>query len=293
MLFHLAERQSQRRHSMDISRHLEHLAVCSWSLQPAGPADLAQQLSAVGIGRVQLGLDPVREDPAWADAFAVLGEHGIDVVSGMMAAVGEDYSTLESIKVTGGITPDETWEQNLANFTANADLMVKEGVSTALFHAGFLPHEESDPDFEKMLGRLSAVADLFAERGLSVVLETGQEPAHGLRAFLDRLNRGNVGANLDPANMLLYNNGNPVEALRLLGSYVCNLHIKDANVTQVPGTWGEEVVVGTGQVDWSEFFEALDDIGFEGDLCIEREAGDQRVADIRRAREFLASLNEG
>ncbi len=277
---------------MDISRHLERLAVCSWSLQPAGPADLAQQLTAVGISRVQLGLDPVREDPAWADAFTVLREHGIDVVSGMMAAVGEDYSTLETIRVTGGITPDGTWEQNLANFTANADLMVKEGVSTALFHAGFLPHEESDPDFEKMLGRLSAVADLFAERGLDVVLETGQEPAHGLRAFLDRLDRDNVGANLDPANMLLYNNGNPVEALRLLGSYVCNLHIKDANVTQVPGTWGEEVVVGTGQVDWSEFFEALDDIGFDGDLCIEREAGDQRVADIRAARGFLVSLNE-
>ena len=278
---------------MDISKHLERLAVCSWSLQPKSPEDLADQLESVGIRRVQLALDPVREDAAWADAFAVLRTRSIAVVSGMMAAVGEDYSTLESIKVTGGITPDGTWEQNLANFTANADLMAKEGVPTALFHAGFLPHEESDTDFEKMLGRLSAVADLFAERGLNVVLETGQEPAHGLRAFLDKLSRGNVGANLDPANMLLYNNGNPVEALRLLGNYVCSLHIKDANVTSVPGTWGEEVIVGTGQVDWSEFFEALDEIDFDGDLCIEREAGDQRVADIRTAREFLVSLSEG
>lgn len=275
---------------MGISKHLERLAVCSWSLQPKGPADLADQLEATGIRRVQLALDLVREDAAWTGAFTVLRSRGIEIVSGMMAAAGEDYSTLESIKITGGITPDATWEQNLANFTANADLMVQEGLTTALFHAGFLPHDESDPDFEKMLGRLCAVADMFAERGLNVVLETGQEPAHGLRAFLDKLGRGNVGANLDPANMLLYNNGNPVAALRLLGSYVRSLHIKDANVTQVPGTWGEEVIVGTGQVEWPAFIAVLDEIGFGGDLCIEREAGDQRVADIRAAREFLASL---
>jgi sugar phosphate isomerase/epimerase len=263
------------------------LAVCSWSLQPKNPGDLADQLDAIGVRRVQLALDPIRENPAvWGECFAVLRQRGVTVVSGMMTAVGEGYSSLES----GGITPDHTWEQNLRNFEGNASLMQANGIQTALFHAGFLPHEEGDPDFAKMLGRLETVADLFAGRGLKVVLETGQEKAPALLAFLQKLSRPNVGANLDPANMILYNNGNPVEALQVLGRYVRNLHIKDANVTRVPGTWGEEVVVGTGQVDWRSFVRVLDEIGFSGDLCIEREAGNQRVSDIRAARVYLESL---
>lgn len=276
---------------MKSAEYLKRLAVCSWSLQPESPAALADHLDAIGIRRVQLALDPVRENPAvWGNAFAQLRSRGIEIASGMMTAVGEDYSTLDSIRITGGVTPDATWKQNLANFTANADLMAREGVKTALFHAGFLPHHESDPDFQKMLGRLAAIADLFAARGLGVILETGQEPAAGLRSFLTKLNRPNVGANLDPANLLLYNNGNPVEALRLLGAHVRNLHIKDAKVTKVPGTWGEEFVVGTGEVDWRAFFSTLDTLNFTGDLCIEREAGTQRAADIRSARTFLEQL---
>jgi sugar phosphate isomerase/epimerase len=63
--------------------------------------------------------------------------------------------------------------------------------------------------------------------------------------------------------------------------------VKDAVKTKTPGTWGDEVPVGTGQVNWKEFFAALDAAHFTGNLCIEREAGQQRVADIRTARQFL------
>ena len=63
--------------------------------------------------------------------------------------------------------------------------------------------------------------------------------------------------------------------------------MKDARRTKVPGTWGEEVVLGTGEVDWPAFLSGLGKLGFAGYLCIEREAGNQRVADIRTAKEFL------
>ncbi len=52
----------------------------------------------------------------------------------------------------------------------------------------------------------------------------------------------------------------------------------------MPGEWGEEVVVGAGDVDWPAFFAALDEVGFTGDLCIEREAGTTRIDDIAAAR---------
>ncbi len=107
---------------------------------------------------------------------------------------------------------------------------------------------------------------------------------------MTRLNRSNAGVNFDPANMILYDKGDPVAALRTLAPWIRQVHLKDATRTRTPGTWGEEVVVGTGEVDWPAFFRALRDIDFRGHLCFEREAGAQRVADIDAARRFVAEL---
>jgi sugar phosphate isomerase/epimerase len=158
------------------------------------------------------------------------------------------------------------------------------------FHAGFLPHEESDPTFAKLLERIEKIAALFATHGIALGFETGQETADTLAAFLRRLNRSNVGVNFDPANMILYDKGDPIVALRTLGPWLKQCHIKDARRTHVPGTWGEEVVVGSGQVDWPSFLRTIDGLGYRGPLCIEREAGEKRAAEIRAARVHLETL---
>jgi L-ribulose-5-phosphate 3-epimerase len=269
----------------------QRLAVCSWSLRPVDPAALAGDLKAVGISRVQLALDPVRENPGvWGPAPEILQRQGVTLVSGMFGTIGEDYTSLESIRRTGGLVPDAHWEQNWRNIQQIAALAEQLGLKLVTFHAGFLPHEESDPGFRKLLDRITRVADLFAARRIDLGFETGQETAETLKAFLQKLNRPNVGVNFDPANMILYDKGDPIDALRTLGPWLKQCHLKDARRTRVPGAWGEEVVAGTGEVDWPAFFRALDDLGFTGNLCIEREAGDQRAADIRAAREFVARI---
>lgn len=268
---------------------LSRIAVCSWSLQPSTPQDLIAQLKQTGITRVQLALDPLRESPTiWEKAPELLGREGITIVSGMFGCVGEDYSTLDSIRQTGGIAPDHTWDQNLKNAKATALLAVKLGLKFTAFHAGFIPHDPVDPGFQKMLDRVRTIADIFGEHQLSLGLETGQETASDLAHVLQSLNRPNVGVNFDPANMILYAKGNPIEALRLLGPWVRQVHIKDAVHTKVPGTWGTEVPVGSGEVDWPSFFTVLNHHhAFQGDNVIEREAGSQRAADIRTAREVV------
>ena len=267
---------------------MERLAVCSWSLQPTSPQDLITKLSATGIRRVQLALDPLRESPGtWGETPALFRQNGLTIVSGMFGCVGEDYSTLDTIRVTGGIAPDGTWEQNRKNIQATVTLAQQLGLKLVTFHAGFLPHDEKDPGFVKMLQRLGETADAFAAAGITLGFETGQETAADLVRLLQKLKRSNVGVNFDPANMILYDKGNPIEALRLLGPWIRQVHIKDARRTKVPGTWGEEVVVGTGEVDWPAFFGTLRDLNFAGDFVIEREAGNQREADIRTAKEVV------
>lgn len=274
------------------SDHLtSRVAVCSWSLQPASPQDLITKLQATGVRRVQLALDPLRESPAiWETTQRMFHSAGIAIVSGMFGCVGEDYSTLDTIRATGGIAPDVTWPQNWQNIQATVALAKSLGMKLVTFHAGFLPHDDQDPNFVKLKQRLSEVAELFGAHGIALGLETGQETAAALRVFLQKLDCPNLGVNFDPANMLLYDKGNPIDALRTLGPWIRQVHIKDARRTKIPGTWGEEVVAGTGEVNWPAFFTTLQQVGFKGDLCIEREAGNQRVADIGAARAMVETI---
>ena len=267
------------------------LAVCTWSLQPTSPADLLAKLDAIGMRRIQLALDPLIHEPAvWGDFPALAAKAGIEIVSGMFGNPGEDYTTLESIRITGGLVPDKHWDENWRHVQAVAALASRMGLKLVSFHAGFLPHSPNDPAFVKLAWRIRQVAEHFAAKGIDLAMETGQETAAGLKEFLVGLQLANLGVNFDPANMILYGKGDPIDALKTLGPWLKQCHIKDATATKVPGTWGAEVVAGTGEVDWKAFFATLDALGFKGNLSIEREAGDQRVEDIKTARKFVLGL---
>ncbi len=276
------------------SAFLNRLAVCGWSLQPTSPEHLIRQLQETGFSRVQLDLDPFREKPElWNKAPELFAKAGITPVSGMFRTVGEDYTTLESIRLTGGLVPDATWDQNWTNAQITVKTAQRLGLKFVMFHAGFVPHDRQNPTFAKLVDRIRKVARLFASAGITLGCETGQETGPDLKAFLQYLDDPNVAVNFDPANMILYNNGNPIEALRLVGPYVKSCHLKDGILTRVPGNWGEEAAVGTGQVDWASFFKTMADIHFDGYFCFEREGGDQRMQDIRSGRLFVERLLRG
>jgi sugar phosphate isomerase/epimerase len=263
----------------------ERLAVCSWSLLPTDPKDLVAKLNATGIRRVQLELGPLCENPkVWGETEKIFRQEGITIVSGMCRCAGEDYTTLDSIRLTGGIAPDATWEQNLKSIRAAAAQAKKMGLKLVTFHAGFLPADESDPTFAKMIERLDIVADIFMVQNILLGLETGQETAPALADLLHKLNHPNIGVNFDPANMIMYDKGDPVKALHVLAPWIRQVHINDAKRTKVPGTWGQEVPVGSGEVNWRAFFSTFRHVIFNVDLAIEREHGNNRVSDILAAR---------
>jgi sugar phosphate isomerase/epimerase len=270
---------------------LSRLGVCSWSLQPTDPANLVQQLKAIGLNKIQIDLDPLRENPAvWGKAAEVLAQNKIEIVSGMFRTVGEDYTTPATIKRTGGVVPDATWDQNWKNLQGTIKVVKQLGLKFVTFHAGFLPHSPNDPTFLKLMARVRQIAKLFADAGVTLGFETGQETAECLQEFLVHLNQANVAVNFDPANMILYDKGDPIHALKVLGPRIYACHVKDAICTKVPGNWGDEVPVGTGQVDWKAFFTTLAQNNFAGYCCFEREAGNQRVADITVGRKFVENL---
>ena len=267
---------------------MHRLGVCSWSLRPTGPEDLVAKIQATGLAHCQLALEPIRSG-RWdeMETTAALRRAGITVVSGMMEMEGEDYATLDSIRATGGVRPDATWPGNLAKAAPTAALAQRLGLRLVSFHAGFLPHAAGAAERDTMLGRLRQLAAAFAPAGVQLALETGQEDAQTLLGVLAELAGTGIGVNFDPANMILYGMGDPVAALAALAPHVRQAHVKDALPAARAGTWGSEVPVGTGAVPWPEFLRRIP----RGiDLLIEREAGTERIADVRKARQVVAGL---
>jgi len=274
------------------------IAVCSWSLAAGGPGrepvpgadQIIATLGDTPLDAVQLALTPLAGEATAAAEVARLRDGGIEVLSGMMAFEGEDYSTLDTIARTGGVRRDEAWPAHRAHAETVADLAAEVGIGLVSFHAGFIPEPRDDRERARLLDRLRTVTDLFAERGVRVALETGQETATTLLQALSDIDRPELGVNFDPANMILYGKGDPVAALRMLAGRVLQIHVKDAAASDTPGVWGREMPVGEGTVDWPAFFEIANAIEPAVDFAIEREAGASRIADIVQAHALIAGF---
>ena len=266
------------------------IGLCSWSMRPRDAGHMAAIMVELGVDRLQLGLVPHRDDAGLVDGVP---EALARVVSGMFGTIGEDYTTMETIQRTGGIVPDRHWEANQQVARKAAARARELGLPLVSFHAGFLPHDMESAGFRKLADRIEVVAGIFGDQGIDLIFETGQETADDLWAFFDHLEgRGvaNLGVNFDPANMILYDKGDPIEALRRLLPRVRSIHIKDAVRTGTPGEWGAEAVVGEGQVDWPAFVRVLAEGGYTGDLHVEREWGDDRVGDARTAIQVITQV---
>lgn len=264
------------------------IGVCSWSLRK-DLNGVAQAMDEIGIDHVHLAIRPAIEENA-EDYLAALEKQNWTISATMIDFPQEDYTTLDTIKATGGIVPDECWETNSRLFKDAAKVTARLEVKYLSMHAGFI--DQSNAAYiEKFHSRIKTLADAASQEGIVLLLETGQETSEQLKAFLTELNHPAVGVNFDPANMILYDKGEPVEAVRTLAPWIRHIHIKDAIRTTRPGTWGTEVLWGEGQVVPEEFLSVLEEIGYEGTLAIEREAGDDRFADIRQTAETLQSMS--
>jgi len=161
-------------------------------------------------------------------------------------------------------------------------------------HIGFVPEDESDPDYVAVREMVRRICDHCGTFGQTFALETGQESAVVLKRFLEDVDRPNLKINFDPANMILYGTGDPIEALRLLAPDVVTVHCKDGDWPDKskPGSLGSEKPLGAGAVGMERFVETLKAAGYCAPLFIERESvpQEQRMRDIGAAVKLLEGL---
>ena len=271
----------------------ERVGVCSWSWHMS-MGDVARQMEKADVKGVHLALGPfiapdgrhggAESADAWAFVKGKVAKGEWKVMSTMIGMVGEDYTTLETIRATGGIVPDKTWEANKKIVTRGAQLTQELGCKYMSTHAGFLDEGNSEA-YKKYLSRVRWMRDECHKYGVTLILESGQETAEDLARFMPMV--PGVGINFDPANMILYAKGKPMDAVRILYPWIKQVHVKDACETKVPGTWGTEVPWGEGEVGGKAFIAELEDLGYKGNYVIEREGGEKRISEINHAIEQL------
>lgn len=259
------------------------------------PAETIRQVKSVGVRCGQLGIPGEMPLAGAAAAWkAALESEGFTLVTVFASYVGESYADIPTVQRTVGFIPPNTRAEREARTLELSDFAAELGAPAIACHIGFVPEDPSLPDYAAVRDVVRRIADRAASHGQSFALETGQEPAEVLLRFLRDVDRPNVRVNFDPANMILYGSGDPIEALDVLGPYVISVHAKDGDwpPKDKPGALGMERPLGQGSVGIERFLAKLKQIGYTGTLNIEREVEDpvQKWRDIREAVSLLRRL---
>jgi sugar phosphate isomerase/epimerase len=234
---------------------------------------------------------------AAADAFLKkIADYGITLTCVFGGFEGESYADIPTVARTVGLVPPATRAARTKELKEISDFAKLLGCSAVGLHIGFVPHDRSLPLYKEVVAVAQEVCDHCARHGQTLHLETGQETADDLLAFIQDVKRPNLFINFDPANMILYGTGEPIAALQKVGRYVRSIHCKDGKWAANPGKeWGQEVALGDGDVGMENYLRTLKEIGYDGPLTIEREIPqepERQKAEISRAINLLRGLRQ-
>jgi sugar phosphate isomerase/epimerase len=94
-------------------------------------------------------------------------------------------------------------------------------------HIGVVPSDPTHPRYKVMQEACYELSRYADSLGAHFAIETGPEPSHVLKAFLDSLGSRGVAVNLDPANLVMVVGDDPVVAVNNLKDYIVHTHAKD------------------------------------------------------------------
>lgn len=207
---------------------------------------------------------------------------------------GEDYSSFATVMDTVGFVPPATRQGRVERTKAVADFASELGVRSVACHVGFIPEDKGHAVYGEMVKVVRDLCNHCHGHGQYFTMETGQEPPKILLQFIHDVDRKNLAVNFDPANMILYGTGDPIEALDVLRDHVTSVHCKDGDwpLRDRPELLGIEKPLGQGSVGIEKFVAKLKDIGFSGLLAVEREGvdEDQRRKDLQLGVDLIKSL---
>ncbi|HJN18970.1 MAG TPA: sugar phosphate isomerase/epimerase family protein [Armatimonadota bacterium] len=257
------------------------------------PEAAVQKVKDLGLPtlQAQCGPDVCQSEETLERLRAATEANGLEISTVWAGLPGPHvWNFTEGPKTIGMVPPEYRAERTEALKTAAA-FAGKLGVPSITTHCGFIPANPEDPNYIGTVESLKEVAEACGDAGIEFWFETGQETPVTLLRTIEDIGTGNLGINLDPANLLMYGNGNPVDALDVFGIYVRGMHAKDGEYPTTGAELGPERPLGQGKVNFPALMPKLKSMCFNGAVTIEREiSGDQQVKDIERAMMLLEPL---
>jgi L-ribulose-5-phosphate 3-epimerase len=267
------------------------LAVMFWAGQD--PSETLKTLISLGVHCGQMGIpgdyDLHGAAATWKAAAVSLD---FEIYTVFAAYNGESYADVAAVRDTVGFVPPATRAAREARTLEVSRFAQEIGAPSIATHIGCVPADRNDPEYAAIVDLVRRICDAAALANQTFALETGQETAAELLDFIQDAVRPNLGLNFDPANMILYGTGEPVEALEMLQAKVLSVHCKDGKWPAAAGALGTETPLGHGDVDWKRFLGQLERGGYRGPLSVEREEPDpaRRLLDIRAGLQLLKDL---
>jgi L-ribulose-5-phosphate 3-epimerase len=192
---------------------------------------------------------------------------------------------------TIGLVPPATRAARIDALRQASDFAKLLGIGQVQTHCGFIPEDPADPNYPGAVEAIRAVAQHCQGNDQHFLMETGQETPTTMSRMLRDAAMPNLAVGLDTANLILYGKANPVDAVDILGPHVRSVHAKDGRWPTDPSKLGEEVLIGSGLVDFKKVFTKLHSIGYTGAITIEREtSGPQQIDDVRNEKIYLERI---
>ena len=220
-----------------------------------------------------------------------------------------DYVTSNGLVISAlcgdlgeGFADRENNQRRIEKSRRIMDLAKDLNTSVVTTHIGVVPEDSNHDRWPILQEACEKLGEYGDNVGAYFAIETGPETSAVLKKFLDSLKSRGVRVNLDPANLAMVTGDDPVQAVHNLKDYIVHTHAKDGIMLRKgnpeviygmiedeiqQGAAFKEVPLGEGSVNFKEYLKALNSIGYDSFLTIEREVGENPEKDIRMAVDFL------
>jgi L-ribulose-5-phosphate 3-epimerase len=264
-------------------------------IKPQGdPKPAIARVKELGMPTCFLSLDAYigKFNQALAEQMqAALHQFGITATAAEVVGPGKLVWDVMSGPATIGIVPRATRAERMDALKQTSDFAKMLGIPNIQTHCGFIPENPGDPLYHETVLAIRELAEHCAGNQQWFLMETGQETPTTVSRTIKDVDRPNLGVGLDTANLILYGKANPVDAVDILGPHVRSVHAKDGAWPVNPDLLGQELIIGTGIVDFKQVFTKLKKLGYRGAISIEREtSGPKQIEDVKQEKAYLEHL---
>lgn len=213
-----------------------------------------------------------------------LGETGRREFRNLLRSYTQELAAL-GVPLRRGLDSAESLQPRIDHVKKVMQLAFDLGSRRVVVPCPKIPGEPDTPRARTMRETLLALGQHGDRVGTALALEIGFDPAEKVREYIAGYDTGSLKVTYDPANLLMHGH-DPVSSLAPLKGLLAHVHARDARAASLSRGL-QEVPLGAGDVDWMTFTATLQVLEYDGFVVVEREQGEEKLADVLSGVKFL------